>query len=271
MVKESDGFHVVTIHAKDAVFRKALVEGMKAQGYEPYSFSQHEDDRVQYAFVTEAKKAELHEVHLHSCRNSLGKAEEILGKKPGLIDGIIGKLRRGRLANRSQDDVIVIAHSKEVSPDHLTVVVDKERLPDDRKREYLRYGPTGKPSDVDELELARQRALLEDDGYIAPAVETFRDMKIPRFQSPEEPPKEKTYSEQRAEHLETQQRERQPFHEPYVIPSRSNPAYEQNHYRHSAPRDDDDRYRRSSPAPISIPDSSSYDSGGSDGGGGGGD
>lgn len=81
MLKEEDGYHIVTIHAKDTVFRQAIVAGMNAVGYEPYSFSQHEDGNIQYAFVTQAKKKELHEHHLHSCRNSLGRAEEILGEE----------------------------------------------------------------------------------------------------------------------------------------------------------------------------------------------
>lgn len=129
MLKQSDGFHIVTIHSTDVVFRDAMLEAMKAKGWETYSFSQLDDTTHQWAFVTAEKKQELHEHHLHSCRNSLGNAEEILGKKPGILDGIVGRLRARLGKQEAVDDCFAIHHATEVEPDHYTVVVGKERVP----------------------------------------------------------------------------------------------------------------------------------------------
>lgn len=242
MLKQSDGFHIVTIHSTDVVFRDAMLEAMQAKGWETHSFSQLDDTTTQWAFVTAEKKKELHEQHLHSCRNSLGGIREVLSKKPGLIDGIIGKLRRGRLGNRQQqeaDDFFAIHHSTEVEPDHYTVVVGKERTPQPGDRKYVELN-----------------------------IETNR-----------------SFSEQRAEDLERQQRERRAI-PPEEFDDRSvRESYPPRHYinvfdppihpaRHEGrvvdvaenrQRDDGDDYRRSSP-PISDPSPPSSDYG-SDGGG----
>jgi hypothetical protein len=235
MLKQSDGFHIVTIHSTDVVFRDAMLEAMKAKGWETHSFSQLDDTTFQWAFVTAEKKKELQERHLHSCRNSLGSAEEVLGKKPGLIDGIIGKLRRGRLGNRQQqeaDDFFAIHHSTEVEPDHYTVVVGKERTPQPGDRKYV------------ELNIETNRSFSEL------RAEDLERQQRERFEEVDRHPV------------------RPAFHEaPRESVTRTLPREEHRDYsRPSRLSDDDDYSRRSSPAPISDPSPSSYDGGGSDGG-----
>lgn len=241
MLKQSDGFHVVTIHSTDVMFRNAMLEVMKAKGWETHSFSQLDDTTFQWAFVTAAKKKELHERHLHSVRNSLGSAEKVMGKKPGILDGIIARVRSGPLSRRFKPepkedvffDILDIHHSREVPSGHVTIEIPKQR-PGQSTNQYV-------VMDLD-----------------------------------------RSFSEQRAEDLERQQRERRTAPPEAFDDSAVRESYPPRHYinvfatptqptRHEGRvvdasenrRDDDDYSRRSSPAPISDPSPpSDYGSGG---------
>jgi hypothetical protein len=66
-----NGYHVVEIHDKDEAFRQAVIEAMKAKGYDVHGFSDL-GTSVQYNFVTAEFAEVLKERHHHSCRNSAG-------------------------------------------------------------------------------------------------------------------------------------------------------------------------------------------------------
>lgn len=133
MLKQSDGYHILTVHSDDKEVRAAVIAGMEYKGYRQYSMSAQQDGSVQYGFVTQAFYEVLNQRHMESCRNSMGSSMALLQDK-----GVLGRAW-DRIRGRSL------------------------RTPEERKRDFLVHGTTGQPPAVDELTLARQRA-LDDDG-----------------------------------------------------------------------------------------------------------
>lgn len=143
MLEQADGFHILTVHSDDKEVRAAVIAGMEYKGYRQYSMANQQDGSVQYGFVTQAHYDVLYEQNMESCRNSMGSSVALLQDK-----GVLGRAW-DRIRGRSL------------------------RTPEERKRDFLVHGPTGQPPAVDELTLARQRAIDDDGDLVALAVLTI--------------------------------------------------------------------------------------------------
>lgn len=93
MFKPEDGYYNVTT-VDDDVVSNIVNTAMIMAGYSIYSVNRTVEGKRTITFVTNEKRAELHEAHMHSCRNSLGgiipdELKKVIGKMAELGQGTV--------------------------------------------------------------------------------------------------------------------------------------------------------------------------------------